>query len=136
MKLISLRTLPLLMATCAALTANVVPAASILEFDIWMRKIDKRILDVQRTIHGRDAPAAIAHAKEIETLYRLMEEYFISKGKADDAVNLSVEGRSFAGTIAKAVESNDYDTALRAALGIAKACSTCHDAYKPFADSP
>ena len=119
-------------AVCAVLITTVESAASILDFDIWMRKIEKRSQDVQRNIAKQDAGAIVADAKEIEALYQLMEDYFANEGKADDAVKFSKEGKELAASIVQSVEKNDYDTAFKAALGISQACNNCHDVYKPF----
>ena len=120
-----------LVALCAiAITAA--RAASVLDFDVWMRAIDKRSVDVQKNIEAHRSEAAIADAREIERLYGLMETYFVDDGHAPDAVTLSRSGRTLAANIPPAIAAQDFDGAAKAALEISHACNDCHDNHKPF----
>ncbi len=114
----------------AAITAA--RAASVLDFDVWMRAIDKRSVDVQRNIDARKADAATADARELARLYGLMETYFVDDGHAPDAVTMSQAGKALAAGIPTALAAQDFDGAAKAALEIAHACNDCHDAHKPF----
>lgn len=116
----------------AIVLAPVVYAASVLDFDVWMRAIDKRSVDVQKNIARRDAAAARADAQEIERLYALMETFFADAGNAPDAVQISRDGKDLAAFITGLVDAQDFDGAGQAARRIAQACNDCHDAYKPF----
>lgn len=107
-------------------------SASVLDFDVWMRAIDRRSVAVQKSIAKHDAAATRADAQEIERLYALMEAYFVDAGNASDAVQLSRDGKDLATSIPGLVDAQDFDGAGQAALRIAHACNDCHDAYKPF----
>ncbi|SHN39638.1 hypothetical protein [Rhizobacter sp. OV335] len=107
-------------------------AASVLEFDVWMRAIDKSSVAVQKSIARQDAPAARAEAREIERLYALMEAFFRDDVPAADALQVSTEGRELAASIAPLLEAGDYERAGGAARRIAQACNDCHDPHKPF----
>ncbi len=107
-------------------------AQSILDFDEWMQKIDRRSQSVQRNLARKDAGAASADAREIADLYGSMETFFNSKGISGNAIKLSREGRELAATVVKSVAGNDFATATEAAVGIAHACRTCHLQYKPL----
>ncbi len=130
------RTRAALAATAAAALAATAltgaRAASILDFDIWMRAIDKRSVDVQRNIDAHKAEAAAADARELARLYALMETYFVDDGHAPDAVTQSETGKVLAAGIPAALAAQDFDGAARAALEISHACNDCHDAHKPF----
>ena len=130
------RTRAALAATAAAALAATAltgaRAASILDFDIWMRAIDKRSVEVQRNIEARKADAASADARELARLYALMETYFVDDGHAPDAVTLSQSGRTLAAGISASLAAQDFDGAARSALSIAHACNDCHDNHKPF----
>ena len=120
-----------LVALCAvAVTAA--RAASVLDFDVWMRAIDKRSVDVQKNIEARRTDAAVADAQELARLYGLMETYFIDDGHAGDAVTLSQSGKALASGIPAALAAQDFDGAASSALAIAHACNDCHDNHKPF----
>ena len=119
------------LALLACATARA-PAASILDFDVWMHAIDQRSVSVQQHIEARDAATATADARELERLYGLMEDWFVKDGTAPDAVTLSHDGRALAASIPAALASQDYTAAAASARTIARACNDCHDNYKPF----
>ena len=116
----------------AAGLATAARAASVLDFDVWMRAIDKRSVDVQKNIDARRTDAAAADAQELARLYALMEAYFVDDGHAPDAVELSRSGKALAAAIPTALAAQDYAGASRAAVDLAHACNDCHDVHKPF----
>ncbi len=116
----------------SAVVLTAARAASVLDFDVWMRAIDKRSVDVQKNIEARKSEAAVADAREIERLYGLMETYFADDGHAPDAVTLSQSGKALAAGIPAAIAAQDFDGAAKAALEISHACNDCHDVHKPF----
>jgi hypothetical protein len=105
---------------------------SVLDFDEWMQRIDRRSQSVQRNLAAGEANAATADAREIGELYRSMEVYFSRKGNAGNAVKLSREGRELAATVVRSVAAKDFASASRAAVSIARACRACHLDYKPL----
>jgi hypothetical protein len=105
---------------------------SVLDFDDWMEKIDRRSQSVQRNLANKSADAASADAREIGDLYGSMETYFTRRGNADNAVKLSKEGKDLAATVIRAAAAKDFAAASQAAVTIAKACRTCHAEYKPL----
>jgi len=107
-------------------------AASMLDFDVWMRAIDKRSVTVQKSITAQNYEGAKADARELERYYALMEAYFAALGQADDAVRQSAEGRALAAAIPAALDRQDYVAATQSAVTLARACNDCHDNYKPF----
>ena len=132
-----MRPTPRARATLAAVTLSAIAltaarAASVLDFDVWMRAIDKRSVDVQKTIEARKPEAAAADAQELARLYGLMETYFVDDGKAPDAVALSRSGKALAAGIPAALAAQDFDGAAKAALELSHACNDCHDNHKPF----
>ena len=126
----TLTAVSLVALSAVALTAA--RAASVLDFDVWMRTIDKRSVDVQKNIDARRTEAAAADARELARLYGLMETYFVDDGHAPDAVTLSQSGKALATGIPAALAAQDFDGAASSALAIAHACNDCHDNHKPF----
>jgi len=118
-----------LVALAAAAAAR---AASIIDFDVWMRAIDRHSVEVQKNIEARKPEAAVADAQELARLYGLMEAFFVADGHTPDAVDMSRSGKAFADAIPTALAAQDYDGAARAALDLSHACNDCHDAHKPF----
>lgn len=115
-----------------ALLQPIVRAQSVLDFDEWMQKVDRRSQSVQRNLTRKDVNAATADAREIGEIYGSMETYFTRRGNAANAVKLSKEGRDLAATVVASVAANDFAGASRAAVSIAHGCRTCHLEYKPL----
>ena len=118
--------------TLAAVAVTAARAASVLDFDVWMRAIDKHSVDVQKNIAAGRTDAAIADAQELARLYGLMEAYFVDDGHAPDAVTMSQSGKALAAAIPAALAARDVDGAAKSALDLAHACNDCHDNHKPF----
>src|SRR5581483_10384542 len=110
------------------------PAASqsVLEFDAWMQKIDRRSQSVQRNLASRNPAAALADARELGELYKLMEGYFTRRGDAADAARFAAEGGALIDAAVVSLQSNDFDAAARSASSVARACRECHIEYKPL----
>src|SRR5882724_1627126 len=98
---------------------------SVLDFDEWMQRVDRRSQSVQRNLAAEEANAAIADAREIGELYGSMEAYFSRRGNADKAVKLSREGRELAATVVRSAAARDFATASKAAVSIAKIGRAC-----------
>ena len=125
------------LAAVAALTfavgvVTVARAASVLDFDVWMRSIDKHSVEVQKNIEARKPEAAAADAQELSRLYGLMTQYFVDDGHAADAVAFSRSGKALADAIPPAIAAQDYEAASKSALELSHACNDCHDVHKPF----
>ena len=120
------------LVTLAATALTSARAASMLDFDVWMRAIDRHSVDVQKNIDARKPEAAIADANELARLYGLMGTYFVDDGHAADAVTMSQSGKALAAAIPTALAAQDFDGASKAALELSHACNDCHDVHKPF----
>ena len=135
-----MRSTPRARATLAAVAAlafavgvvTVARAASVFDFDVWMRSIDKHSVDVQKNLDARKPEAAAADAQELSRLYGLMTQYFVDDGHAADAVEFSRSGKALADAIPPAIAAGDFEAASKAALDLSHACNDCHDVHKPF----
>jgi hypothetical protein len=135
-----MRSTPRARATLAAVAAiavaagaiTVARAASVLDFDVWMRAIDRHSVEVQKNIAAGRTEAAVADARELARLYGLMEAFFVDDGHAPDAVEMSRTGKALAAAIPPALAASDVDGAAKSALDLAHACNDCHDNHKPF----
>ena len=116
----------------AAGAITVARAASVLDFDVWMRAIDKHSVDVQKNLDARKTEAAVADAQELGRLYGLMTQFFVDDGHAPDAVEMSRAGKALADAIPPAIAAQDYEAASKSALELSHACNDCHDVHKPF----
>jgi hypothetical protein len=121
----------------ALLIGETTYAASILEFDRWMQRVEKKMLSVQKHIQRKNTESAASEAKEIEELYRLMQLYFensqIEKIKdADKAIVMFREGREAAAQMAAHAAAGNFENAQASAKLIARDCKACHKDYKPL----
>jgi len=116
----------------ALLAVTAAQAASIFEFDQWMQQVEKRALSVQRNLDRADGAAGATDAREIEDLYRRMEDYFVLMGDAARAVELSRKGRQDAGDLATRAAANDFAGARPIIKSMMEDCRTCHREYKPL----
>ena len=119
-------------AAVALLISSAAYAVSILEFDRWMQRIEKKMLSVQKHIQRKDSQSAVMEAKEIEELYRLTQVYFESKTDAIKGVQMSKDGRDAASQMALHAAAGNFDSAQAAAKLIARDCRPCHREYKPL----
>jgi hypothetical protein len=114
------------------LSAHAGRAASVLDFDRWMQRIEKRSLSAQKNLQRADGEAAAADAREIEVLYRLMEDYFVESGGAGSALELTRTGVKGSADIAARALAKDFDGARDTIRSMMRDCRTCHREYKPL----
>jgi cytochrome c556 len=66
----------------------------------------------------------------MDAMFGTVETYFVQKGDAANAVDLTKKSRDLTLTIVGAVTSGDYDAATDAATTLSRTCKTCHTFYK------
>ena len=119
-------------ACVVVIAASTAHAASIFDFDRWMAQIEKRALSLQKSLDRNDPRTGVDDAREIATLYRATEEYFVASGDAARAAELSRKGWQDADAIASRVTAGDYDGARVLIRTMMEDCRTCHREYKPL----
>jgi hypothetical protein len=112
-----------------SVTAGLALAAVELDTDL-MQNIDDTNKSLASNIALKDGKAAIADAKSMNTMFDTVETYFVQKGDAANAVELTKKSRELTLTIVNAVTANDYDAATNAATTLSRTCKTCHTFYK------
>lgn len=112
-----------------AVSAGLAFAAVELDTDL-MQNIDDTNKSLASNIALKDGKAAIADAKSMNTMFGTVETYFVQKGDAANAVDLTKKSRELTLTIVNAVTSGDYDAATDAATTLSRTCKTCHTFYK------
>jgi hypothetical protein len=122
------RTLIVFGAVLAA-SAGLAFAAVELDTDL-MQNIDDTNKSLASNVALKDGKAAIADAKSMNTMFGTVETYFVQKGDAANAVDLTKKSRELTLTIVNAVTSGDYDAATDAATTLSRTCKTCHTFYK------
>lgn len=112
-----------------AVFVGVVRAADDLDMDL-MQTIEDTNKSLSSNIALKDVKGSTTDAKELETLFAKVEDHFVAKGGADDAVDLARKSKNFATDIVKAVGDKQFEAATDAATNISRACRTCHTFYK------
>jgi len=112
-----------------SVAASLAWAAVELDTDL-MQNIDDTNKSLASNIATRDGKAAIADAKSMNDMFGTVETYFVQKGDAANAVDLTKKSRELTLTIVNAVTSGDYDAATDAATTLSRTCKTCHTFYK------
>lgn len=111
------------------LTSSVKSAQAEMDIDL-MQAIEDTNKSLASNIAIKDHKASTADAKELEQMFSKVETYFVEKGDAPDAVDLSKKSRELSLEIVKAVTAQDFDKATDAATTISRTCRTCHTFYK------
>lgn len=112
-----------------SISAGLALAAVELDTDL-MQNIDDTNKSLASNIALKDGKAAIADAKSMNAMFDTVETYFVQKGDAANAVELSRKNRELTLAIVADVTSNDYDKATDAATTLSRTCKTCHTFYK------
>jgi hypothetical protein len=113
----------------AASLAGLAWAAVELDQDL-MQNIDDTNKSLSSNIALKDAKAALADAKSMNEMFGQVETYFVQKGDAANAVDLTKQSRELTLTIVNSVTANNFDAATDAATTLARTCKKCHTFYK------
>ena len=112
--------------------AQSVLAQSVDDFDAWMQTIDQKSQSLQSNIAAKNTEAATADARTLQETFRLVEGFWVKRGNAPDAVDLSQKAQQNAADVAKLAAAKDYDAASTQAIRIAETCTACHRLYRPL----
>jgi hypothetical protein len=124
-----MRKLILVFSVMAAIAGVVRAADGELDMDL-MQTIEDTNKSMASNIATQNAQGSTADAKELQELFGKVENHFVAKGGADDAVDLSRKSKELAGAIIKSVAAKDYSTASDSATTLSRTCRTCHTFYK------
>ena len=113
----------------ATLVGSAMSADVELDTDL-MHTIEDTNKSLAANIAAKDAKSSTNDAKELEALFGKVEEYFVTKGDADDAVALSKKIKALSSDIVKSVSASDFDAATNFATTLSRTCKTCHNFYK------
>lgn len=118
------------MLACACLLPTVAGSAEV-ELDT---EVMKSIEDLNKSLASNiamgAADASTSDAKELAELFAQVETYFVAKGGADDAVDLTRKSRSLVADISTAVGKKDFARATDQSTDLSRTCRACHTFYK------
>ena len=120
------------LGTLLALGPRAAVAQSVLEFDLWMQRIDRHSQSVLRNITRHDADAAQADARALAHLYQQMEHFYERRDDAADAVLASYVGKDHAEAVELALAHGEFEQAFQQASDLARDCNNCHLQFKPL----
>ncbi|MBC3832726.1 hypothetical protein H8K33_14550 [Undibacterium amnicola] len=113
----------------SSLFAGVCFADGDLDMDL-MQNIEDLNKSLSSNLSLKDAKASTADAKELNRLFITVEEHFIKRGDAQNAVDLSKKSKDLTVEILTAVSANKFDAATDSATNLSRTCRTCHTFYK------
>jgi len=111
------------------LTSSVKSAQNELDVDL-MQAIEDTNKSLASNIAIKDTKASTSDAQELEQMFGKVEQFFVDKGDAPDAVDLAKKSKELSIEIVKSVTAQDFDTATNSATSISRNCRTCHTFYK------
>jgi hypothetical protein len=128
-----MRKLVFLFALVAAVAASVnsagIAAEVALDMDL-MQNIEDLNKSLSSNIAIKDAPASTTDAKELNRLFTIVEQHFVKKGDAQNAVELSTKSKDLTSEIIKHVAVKNFDAATDASTTLSRTCRSCHTFYK------
>ena len=110
------------------MASSVVVAGTVDEDSMDLMKDKQKSLSSNISLN--DAKAATDDANEMADMFDDVEAFFVKKGNAADAVDWAKDSKDLAGTIVKSIAANDFDTAAKTSVTLAKTCKSCHNIYK------
>lgn len=124
-----MRKVILLAGLLSALTIGV--SADDVEMDMdLMQNIEDTNKSLSSNIALQRADASTSDANDLSSMFGIVENHFIKKGDAENAVELATKSRNLAQDIIKSVSAKDFDTANNSATELSRACRSCHTFYK------
>ncbi|MBV1776868.1 hypothetical protein KSF73_14215 [Burkholderiaceae bacterium DAT-1] len=105
--------------------------ATLFQFDVWMRQIDRYSSDLQHALLEQDSQRARLRAESLQTLYAAMAAYLDETGKPG-AAKLSRDDVARSQYVLTALDESNWTRASELAVGIRQACMPCHDQYRPI----
>ncbi len=105
-------------------------AAQVTIDEDYMQTMEDRQKSLSKNIGVQNAQGANEDVKELEDMFGEVEDYYVHKGNATDAVDWSKDSKDLSIAIEKYVAAKDFDNATVAATTLAKTCKACHRVYK------
>lgn len=114
----------------AALFAGGVVCAESEIDDDFMRSVEDTHKSLTGNVGVSNVQGSMADAKELSGMFAEVEAYYVHKGDAPDAVNISRQSRELSEAIVKLVGSKDFAAANQKTTELSRACKSCHNFYK------
>lgn len=122
------KTLVAYLAICL-FSSSVFAALSKIEDD-FMQNVEDTSKSLSNSVALKNATQALSDAKELEQAFAEVEGFYVNKGDAHDAVELSRQSKQLSGEIITLVKKADFGTAEIKTTELSRACKACHNFYK------
>ena len=116
-------------STLLAMTGSVISAQINIDDD-FMRNVEDANKNLANHIAIKDVKGVSGDTQELSGMYAQIEAYYVAKGDAEDALDISKKSRQLIDQIGKSVASKDFDDANIKASDLSRACKSCHNFYK------
>lgn len=113
----------------AALVGGVKAADADLDMDL-MQQIEDTNKSLSSNIALQDVKGSRSDAEELRQMFAQVETYFVHKGDAADAVDLSKKSLDLTSAVVSAVQTKQFDAAAEASATLSRTCRACHTFYK------
>ncbi|GHT94302.1 hypothetical protein AGMMS49545_15390 [Betaproteobacteria bacterium] len=128
-------TIPALIALIALLpfTANSIGSISTTPGEIdqdFMTDVEDTSINLSDNVAQHFAEPAVNNAKELIDAFTQVEQFYVARSDAEDAVELARKSRELSQKIIQQVDSKDFDSASASATALSRACKECHNFYK------
>lgn len=123
----------LVVSTALAASASSANTTSVADIDLdtdLMHAIEDTNKNLASDIALKDVKAATSDSNDLNDMFEKVEAYFVQKGGADDAVELSRKNKNLTQDIVKAISVNNFTAATDSATALSRNCRTCHTFYK------
>jgi hypothetical protein len=115
---------------CSAIfTARVSSEEIELDTDL-MQTIEDTNKSLSSNIAMQRGDASLSDAKDLTGMFDIVEAYFIKKGDAANAVDLSKKSKDLTLDIARLISEKNFDSATNLATDLSRTCKSCHTFYK------
>ncbi|WP_085316585.1 hypothetical protein [Derxia lacustris] len=116
-------------ALLALVAGSALSAEDELDTDL-MQSIEDSNKSLASNIAIKDGKGATTDAKDLAEMFAKVEGFYVKKGDAADAVDLSKKSRELTAQILQQVGAKNFDAATDSATTLSRTCKTCHNFYK------
>jgi len=119
-----------LLTATILLAAGIVWAQNESDYQEWMKSNAISMGSMSRNITAKNAEGAAADARQLESNFKQVVDFWKTRGGAEDAVNFARRAQIFAGDVAKDVAAGDFRQAADDLKSMQTNCAGCHMAHR------
>jgi hypothetical protein len=102
------------------------------EFEMgFMQSVEDVSKDLASNLSVNDETQVSSNIQELKGMFAQIEEHYVKKGDAKDAVTITKNSRTVLEEIEKLVLARNFDAATEKSSEFSRHCKSCHKIYKP-----